>query len=545
LNPPSDRRFFWQGQPRWVQQGLPLAALLLSLGPAWGTAMTTLPEALPWLPGMLIGAHLILLLLALTQWASTRLPVYLCLAAYIALSAWVDGVPGLRDSTAAGMPGPLLLQGLGALQVLSGVQLGLALLPWQELPQAGRRVLKLLMLASGITAALICLPAATDAGRQALTWLRPLVSAALLGLALHQAWTRPRQALSWVAAWALLRLGVEWVRLLAPGWPAGLDGPVPYLPAVALLLEALLIQAFFGRRIPLQRRMEQDMLSAHLEARVERLRREELGQFLIMFGHEVRTPLAVIDSATQTLEMLPGADAPVLRQRHQRIRSAVKRLDSLANEALSRERCEAGRADVRLRRVDWPLLLGELLSMYTPAMLPDRLVDGMTFPMTIGGDPNGCLRLELPAQWPELMADLELTHFALGNLLDNARKYGHARTTVVLRVETTPGIEHEADLTLVRCSVTSVGPELTRSELAQVFQKYWRRNNHGHVGGAGLGLHLVQTIATLHRGRVEAQSLSGSRTRFTLVLQGSHAGRDIAAPSSAGPLPAEPKWQAA
>lgn len=491
------------------------------LGPALAVDMPAWRDAL-------LGAQVMALLLALVSFVKTRQRVYAGLLGYLAVSALLAfSLPAARQDAA-------VWQALQALQWVAALQLGLWLpgLPWPAHQRHGLQALMALPLA---VAALAWHPPWQAWSAAVLPWLEAALAGGLLALSAPRALQAEQASWGKLAAWALLLLALQVADRLFAWAPADLAWWSHHNATLSLALQLLGVMACFAHRQVLSSQLDRDRLSDQLEAHVERLKREELGQFLIMFGHEVRTPLAVIDSATQTLEMLPGADSPLLRQRHQRIRSAVKRLDSLANEALSRERRETVRQAVRMRPVNWAELLTELLAMHSSALILPELSDGLELPVTIGDCADGRLRLELPQGWPALMADAELLHFALSNLLDNARKYGHAHTTVTLRLESGPGQDHESHLRLVRCSVTSEGPALTRSELAQVFQKYWRRHASGPVGGAGLGLHLVQTIASLHRGRVEAQSLAGNRTCFTLIFQGTEeAARSPAAAPALG-----------
>lgn len=70
----------------------------------------------------------------------------------------------------------------------------------------------------------------------------------------------------------------------------------------------------------------------------------------------------------------------------------------------------------------------------------------------------------------------------------------------------------------LRLSVVSQGSVLAPQELLQVFEKHWRRDEYGSVGGAGLALHLVRSIAQLHGGRAGAQSLPDRHTAFSVAL---------------------------
>lgn len=301
---------------------------------------------------------------------------------------------------------------------------------------------------------------------------------------------------------------------------------------LGLVFQMLLVHVHLAQRMRVQRGAEQRALAAGLEAQAERMQRADLSKFLGMFGHEVRTPLAIIDAATQSLELLPGGDDPLHGQRHQRIRAAVQRLDRLAREALSRERMAAGTWQLRPRSVALSALIDDTLMLQGLLLPGDSLGPGLCLDMDIGGQPGGRLLLELPPGWsdllevPDLIADPDLLQVALGNLLDNARKYADPGSQVQLTValHDARGQRWAAPATgalepaRLHLSVVSQGGVLTREEREQVFQKYWRRDEHGSVGGAGLGLYLVRSIAQLHGGTAWADRLPDRRTAFNMAL---------------------------
>jgi two-component system sensor histidine kinase TctE len=96
----------------------------------------------------------------------------------------------------------------------------------------------------------------------------------------------------------------------------------------------------------------------------------------------------------------------------------------------------------------------------------------------------------------EALVDAEprLVELALGNLLDNARKYsGHAAREV--RVT--------RDREGVRVAVIDDGPGLDEAARSRMFDRYWRGAKDGE--GSGLGLALVRAVAERHGGIAEAR----------------------------------------
>lgn len=79
------------------------------------------------------------------------------------------------------------------------------------------------------------------------------------------------------------------------------------------------------------------------------------------------------------------------------------------------------------------------------------------------------------------------------NLLDNAVKYG-ARAHVIAQVDSGRAV----------VAIDDEGPGLAETELAQVFEPFYRaeRSRNRDTGGTGLGLAVVRSIAHLHGGEV-------------------------------------------
>lgn len=287
-----------------------------------------------------------------------------------------------------------------------------------------------------------------------------------------------------------------------------------HLLLVGKLLEQQRLQLASDRRI---------QVAMH-EAKSAQLERAELNRFLGLLSHEIRTPLAVIDSAVQSLELQSGADEPDRLSRHNRIRKAVKRLDRLVGDAMLRERIESSGWQLKWNRCSVKNLLDAVLITYELELsaTPNGRVICLPFPM--GDHSFGWLEITLPLLSLEFDADIHLLQIALGNLLENAKKYAEPESIVQLRFEYIQAFQsvsnHNCTPTREACDlrieVLSFGPVLSASQLAHVFEKYWRDEQHADIGGAGLGLSLVRHIMQLHGGCAEVQQLSDRWTNFSL-----------------------------
>jgi len=97
----------------------------------------------------------------------------------------------------------------------------------------------------------------------------------------------------------------------------------------------------------------------------------------------------------------------------------------------------------------------------------------------------------------------------LGNLLDNALKYGSAAT---IRVE------DAAERLTVR--VRDGGPGIPERDLERVFEPFYRLegSRSRDTGGTGLGLSIARNIAQMHRGTLTLHNPEGGGLEAVLTL---------------------------
>ena len=98
---------------------------------------------------------------------------------------------------------------------------------------------------------------------------------------------------------------------------------------------------------------------------------------------------------------------------------------------------------------------------------------------------------------------------AMQNLMENAIKYGDGHKISI-------GFDEEEDCRLI--SVTNTGCSLDESEIANVFDSFYRGSNTANIQGNGLGLYIVKQLMTRMDGDAFAQ-IDGNNFTVTLVAR--------------------------
>ena len=224
-------------------------------------------------------------------------------------------------------------------------------------------------------------------------------------------------------------------------------------------------------------------------------------EFVANVSHELRTPLSLIKGYVETL--LDGAtDKPEVATKFlQTIDRNAERLKLLIDDLLAISELESGRVKLNLQAVALGPVVAKVLEDFK-TRAKDKGVS-------------------LVNQIPELAvrADAGRLEQVLGNLVDNAIKYGRAAGAVTVGGRAVDGGQ-------VEVFVRDEGPGIPPEALERVFERFYRvdKARSREQGGTGLGLAIVKHIIQSHGGRVWATSEPGHGTTFSFVLpQGSGA----------------------
>ena len=221
---------------------------------------------------------------------------------------------------------------------------------------------------------------------------------------------------------------------------------------------------------------ELNALIAHNETQAEEARRHAGN-----LAHALKTPLTVITNAAT-------ANSPDLVETVCREATTMRRQ---VDHHLTRARAIGRRSSAHARAPVWP-------SLEAVERAVSRLYENVT--VDLAGDRKAAVRVE--------RQDLDEM---LGNLIENAAKYGGGRVFVTAR--TTPDC--------VEIEVEDDGPGIPEEERQSIFDRGARLDTD--KPGTGLGLAIVRDVAEIYGGSIhleESEDLGGLLARLKLPLVG-------------------------
>ncbi|MFD8504401.1 HAMP domain-containing protein [Streptomyces sp. NPDC059687] len=246
-------------------------------------------------------------------------------------------------------------------------------------------------------------------------------------------------------------------------------------------------------------------------------------EFLANMSHELRTPLNSLLILARLLSDNPEGH---LSDQDVQFATTIHRSGSdllqLINDILDLSKIEAGRMDVRPKRLPLIKLLDYVHATFRPLTL-DR---GLAFEVTVGPD--------VPR---EMYSDEQRLQQILRNLLSNAIKFT-ATGKVELTVDLVKDLDHrhtrENTEAAIAFAVSDTGIGIAPEKLPVIFEAFQQADGttNRKYGGTGLGLSISREIAGLLGGKIIAESAPGQGSTFTLYVPVVGPGHTATGPTS-------------
>jgi len=224
--------------------------------------------------------------------------------------------------------------------------------------------------------------------------------------------------------------------------------------------------------------------------RAEKARRD----FVANASHELRTPVAAIHGAAETLLLGALHDPAAARGFVEMIARQADRLARLTRDLLDLSRIESGQWAMKLAPVDVDGALQAAAELVAPAAAEKGVA--------VAREGESGLAVS---------ADARALEHVLVNLLDNAVKYTPRGGRVALSAGREEG--------RVVIEVADSGPGIERQHVARLFERFYRADagRSRDQGGTGVGLAIVKHLVQAQGGEVGVETGSGG-SRFWVRL---------------------------
>ncbi len=216
-------------------------------------------------------------------------------------------------------------------------------------------------------------------------------------------------------------------------------------------------------------------------------------EFVSAAAHEIRSPLAVIQTSADGLQHA----SPEQMERFARtISGECIRLSRLASDLLTLAGADSQRLTLCMALEEPETLLLTAYENFEPVALRKQIALSVLPPKE---------------DLPRIRCDGQRILQLLSILIENALSYTPAGGSVLL--------EAEAKDRTLRFHITDNGPGIPDEEKTRIFERFYRadrsRSSREHYG---LGLSIAWEIAALHRGSLTVSDGENGGTRFTVTL---------------------------
>lgn len=217
---------------------------------------------------------------------------------------------------------------------------------------------------------------------------------------------------------------------------------------------------------------------------------EMKSEFVSMASHQFRTPLTVIYSNTELLDLKLNKN-PAIKPITDRIKREVDRMTELMNNILIFAKYESQ----KLKKVVKPISFDTYIKLLIKTYWKDTL-DGRKLKVITKGERQ------------TLYSDESLLTHILTNLINNAFKYSVGKASPCLIINYLENI--------VEIEIIDYGIGIPEHEVQHLFTSFYRASNTTTILGSGLGLVIVKQFTHFLNGTIELKTKENNGTIIKL-----------------------------
>lgn len=217
---------------------------------------------------------------------------------------------------------------------------------------------------------------------------------------------------------------------------------------------------------------------------------ERQKRFISDAGHEIKTPLAIIEADIGVMEINEGENEWL-----DDIKVQVRRLAKLTNDLIHLSKLDEGKDSLKFIDFSVSDLAKETVNSFTGlATINNKKLEANIKPnLTLKGDAESIREL-------------------LTILLDNAIKYSTGDGNIVLEINKKNG--H------IVIETSNSAKNLTNENAEHLFDRFYRadESRNSETGGHGIGLSMAKAIVNAHNGKITAEVTENEELRIKVVI---------------------------
>jgi signal transduction histidine kinase len=227
---------------------------------------------------------------------------------------------------------------------------------------------------------------------------------------------------------------------------------------------------------------------------------EILRRFMNDAGHELATPISIIQANAEAMELdlppaEPNSEPSTIATKLAIIGRSTERMGTLVQDLMLLSKMESPQVPTKKAPLQLDRLVQNVIEEFSELFKAKdiNLSFANSQPMSILGDPDQLKRL-------------------LTNLLQNAIRYTDPQGKVQVTLDTLGRF--------ARLTITDSGIGIPPESLPKIFDRFYRveKSRTRAAGGVGLGLSIVRAIVDGHKGKIEVASEINKGTTFTILL---------------------------
>ncbi len=216
--------------------------------------------------------------------------------------------------------------------------------------------------------------------------------------------------------------------------------------------------------------------------------------FIAMVSHELKTPLTTMNGYNQLLLLKARkSDDTFSVNTLEKVHKQLDKMTKLVESFLDVSRVEAGKIHIERKRFDMAALVKEVEEEMTSNAVSKQIVFK-------------------PVETTWVNVDKDKIEQVINNFITNAVKYSPPGSPIQVACVTMDGY--------AEVSVKDEGIGIKQNDISQIFDRFYRIENHQTqaISGFGIGLYICKEIIERHEGKIWVESEFGKGSAFYFSL---------------------------